>query len=148
MSTTPWNRRHPALVPYTSDHHHGLAESRRLKLAAGGEGSERVAAANGFSAFFREDAARHFADEEAHLLPALMDKGLTERAMMVTILQEHIEIRELVDELARSARAGDVHPLLMRKVAGAFSAHIKLEERQLFPMLQRVAPAVLDSILV
>ncbi|MQB00958.1 MAG: hypothetical protein GEU78_11810 [Actinobacteria bacterium] len=146
MSPTPWNRRHPALVPYTSDHHHGLAESRRLKLAAGGGAAERVAAASRFCAFFREDAARHFADEEAHLLPALMDKGLAERAMMVTILEEHIELRELVDELARGARAGDVDAHLMRKVAGAFGAHIRLEERRLFPMLQRIAPAVLDSI--
>jgi hypothetical protein len=146
--STSWNRRHPALVPYTSDHHHGLAEARRLKLAAEGEGSDRVAGARAFAGFFRDDAARHFSDEESHLLPALMNKGEEERAMMVKILVEHIEIRELVDELERDARAGDVEPRLMRRVAGAFSAHIKLEERQLFPMLQRVAPAVLDAILV
>jgi hypothetical protein len=34
----------------------------------------------------------------------------------------------------------------MRKVGGAFSAHIRLEERRLFPMFQRIAPAVLHSI--
>ena len=57
-------RRHPALVPLSHDHHHGLVLARRLRRAAEGSDRERqLQAAAEFVTFFASEGAGHFRED-------------------------------------------------------------------------------------
>ena len=133
-------KRHPSLVPLSHDHHHALVEARRLRRAADGEGAERRVAAAGFLRFFSTETVRHFREEEEQLFPALVDEDGAAGELLVSALLEHQRIHALVGRLERGLGAGEADASQMRELAALLEAHIRLEERQLFPLIQEVVP--------
>jgi hypothetical protein len=66
-------KRHPALIPLSRDHHHGLVQAARLRRAAAdGDASARLAAAREFGEFFRTEERVHLRDQEEELFPLLL----------------------------------------------------------------------------
>ena len=124
-------KRHPALVPLSYDHHHALVRARQLRRAAAGDGEERRAAAARFRRFFADETSRHFREEEEQLFP-LLDG---EPAPLVQALREHQRLRALVRQLGE-----DQSPETLTAVADLLEAHIRLEERVLFELLQQEVP--------
>jgi hypothetical protein len=59
-------KRHPALIPLSRDHHIGLMQALRLRHAADGDASARLATAREFVEFFRNE-------ERGMLLRSLME---------------------------------------------------------------------------
>ena len=119
-------RRHPALAKLSRDHHQALAVALRLRQATAETSADaRVA----FLAFWREGGAVHFDVEEEVLLPALGDHALCDR-----IRAEHDAIRADAAALAAD-EAVPAAPLA--RVGEALAAHVRLEERELFPLLER-----------
>jgi hemerythrin-like domain-containing protein len=82
---------------------------------------------------WKEELAEHFTEEEEHLFP-LPDYPDAVRSMVERALDEHRRMRELVE---RSARGEDVEETA-RQLGLLLEAHIRFEERELFPAIQEV----------
>ena len=133
-------KRHPALVPLSHDHHHGLVQARRLRRAA--EGSDRehhLQAAAEFVTFFASEGAGHFRDEEELVLPLLADRPDPAGELLAEIAAQHATIRALAGELRQSIRQESVEASQLRRLGELLERHIRLEERSLFPLIERIA---------
>ena len=130
-------RRHSALLPLTHDHHHVLAKVRRLKRAAeGGSDPELWRASQDFVDFFHTEGELHFKEEEEELVPIF---GVTLPPEAVEMLEDHVILRDLVAALAHEANVASVEPVTALRVADRFAAHVRFEEKVLFPLLESVA---------
>ena len=139
-------RRHDALVPLTHDHHHALKNARHLRLAADGSPSERVTAARAFIAFFRDDSIRHFREEEEELFPLVVDHPDAPRDGLARVLMEHIQMHALCLDLERAVEEDAVSRDLMLQAADLLKSHVRFEEDELFPAIERLVPAELETL--
>ena len=123
-------KRAEALQPLSHDHYNGLIVVRRLR-----QGLERSASPDVMGAYVQHvwthHLAHHFEQEEMHLLGPLRQAGDEGRALAGQMLDEHRRIHDLVDALA-----GDPAPDALGTLAEAMQAHIRFEERRLFPFLE------------
>ena len=88
---------------------------------------------------FTAELEPHFRIEEEHLLPALLASG--ERALVERTLSDHAALRGHLT----AAEAGQGERL--RAFGAALEAHIRFEERELFPAIEAHVPAeVLDAL--
>jgi quercetin dioxygenase-like cupin family protein len=131
-------KRHRALHALSHDHHHALVEARRLREAAAGE-ADPAGAAAAFVRFFRTSSVPHFREEEESLFP-LVVVAEEARPLLVEALLDHQHLHALVTQLEGG---GDLRPT-MRAVGERLEAHVRLEERELFPLIERLAAAELD----
>ena len=119
-------RRDPRLRRLSAEHHHALVLARRAPGETPGWLRER----------FDRELAPHFDVEERLLLPALGDDPLAART-----LADHRALREEV----AAAERGD--PGAPARFAGRLVAHVRFEERELFPRCEEILPAeVLDAV--
>jgi mannose-6-phosphate isomerase-like protein (cupin superfamily) len=128
--------RHPSLVPLSHDHHHGLVVARRLRRAVSED--ERRRAAEAFVHFIDGEGGDHFREEEDLLFPlvvASLDESpeLVERAAL-----DHIHLRTAAVRLRRAQSPPDAE--VLRALGTRLDAHIRLEERALFPLAELVVP--------
>ena len=115
-------KRHPALVPLSHEHHHNLSFAQRLRRACLNDNdAERAVLLDIFRQQYAAPLEQHFQLEEAWLLPHL------EETRGKRLLAEHRELREL-------AAAPSAAPL---RLADALIAHVRFEERELFPWLEQ-----------
>ncbi|MCW2972272.1 MAG: Hemerythrin cation binding region [Thermoleophilia bacterium] len=126
-------RRIEALVPYSHDHQHALANAHRLRLvAADGSDDELAQVVEQALAFAGQELAEHLHHEEAILLPQLDVLGVVTDDQVSRIAREHLELRTLHARLVE-------HPS-DRALAAAFAAalhdHVRWEERELFQSWQ------------
>ena len=123
-----------------SDHHHrGLVQARWLRRAAAGEeANPPEEAAEAFLEFWQEVTTAHFREEEEVLLPVVArhEGDLLGREPVVEMLVQHARIRGLVMELSDEVRDGAVKPETLRSIGELLEAHIRLEEREVFPMVE------------
>jgi len=107
-------KRHPALVHLSRDHHHTLVWARRLRRGetAGFDG-------------YRRELARHFREEEERVFPLLAEFCVEPPDVLARALVDHARIRA-------TAAGSELGTLL--------EAHVRLEERELFELLQEVVP--------
>jgi quercetin dioxygenase-like cupin family protein len=137
-------RRHPALVPLSHHHHRALVEARRARLAGGEEAAQRLAAARAFLVFFEGRAIAHFREEEERLFPVLMTDDAEPPEELVRALLEHARLHALAGQLRAELSAGEVEAGTLRGVGDLLEAHVRLEERQLFPLIEQRAAARLE----
>jgi hemerythrin-like domain-containing protein len=99
----------------SEDHHHRLVQARRLRRAGSGEGV---------------------------LLPVLARHGgnLLGQKQVVEMLAQHAEIRGLVMELSDEVEGRDVRTETLQAIGERLEEHIRLEEREVFPMLEESLP--------
>jgi quercetin dioxygenase-like cupin family protein len=129
-------QRHPALVPLSRDHHHGLVVARHLTTAE--STADRREAAEEFVRFMREDGAAHFRAEEEVVLP-MLTAFLDEPPVAVDqALVEHGRLRAAAVRLERADTVPDGDALA--EVGRLLEAHIGREEREIFPMVERTVP--------
>ena len=133
-------KRHPSLVPLSHDHHHALVEARRLRRSSDGDEEARRTAAVGFLRFFSTETIRHFREEEELLFPALVDADGSGDDLLVRALLEHQRIHALVAQLERGLTHGEADASRMRELGKLLDVHIRLEERELFPLIEQVVP--------
>src|SRR5262245_32396849 len=138
MST---HRRHESLIPLSREHHHGLLVCLRIH-----RGLEKHSAdshwlnerAEKVIRFFESDLRSHFTVEEQIVFPAMAEFEQA-GAVLKQLIEEHGHIARLVQDLGR-AEGIELSPLL-REFAGLLEAHIRKEERVLFPCYERnIAP--------
>ena len=98
------------------------------------------APAEAFVRFFRTSSVPHFREEEEALFPLVIDVEEA-RALLVQALLEHQHLHSLVAALEVG---GDIRAT-MRELGERLEAHVRLEERHLFPLIERVAAAALEG---
>ena len=122
-------KRSAELTPLSHEHHQALFVAMKLKRADG-EGAEATAA---FLDYHESTGERHFEIEEQVLLPGWLaadpggDAGAARR-----VLAEHLEIRTATARLRRSEPVVDE----LRTLGELLEAHVRYEERELFPMIE------------
>ena len=131
-------KRTPQLRSLSEDHHHGLVHARRLRRAAQEhEISSAETVAKGFLKFWQQDTALHFRKEEEVLLPVMARyKGDVSRQPLVEMLEDHARIRGLVMQLSDEVVSGNVRTETLHEIGERLEAHIRLEERVAFPLIE------------
>jgi hemerythrin-like domain-containing protein len=125
-------KRHPALAPLSRDHHHALVLAQRLGRAGESDGADAAAA---FLEHWIEEERLHFRLEEEVLLPAFAAYGDPDHPAVVRTLLDHVRIRRDVERLADGA-----DPELLHELGGRLADHVRLEENELFPLIEQTLP--------
>ncbi len=134
-------KRHADLMSFSDDHHQGLVNARRLKKAAVRDEIELAEAAGDFLEFWRHDTSLHFRKEEEVLLPVLARYGGDlGQPSVVEMLAQHARIRGLAMELGDEVGRQGVQGETLRKLGEQLEAHIRLEERRVFPFIEETLP--------
>jgi hemerythrin-like domain-containing protein len=127
-------KRHAALQPLSRDHHVALVAAQRLRRASD---ADAVGARAAFLEFWTAHGAHHFRVEEDVLLPAFAAHGDPEAPCVVRMLVDHVRIREQAQRLQRepAPRVEALHAL-----GTALERHVRLEEREVFPLIEEALP--------
>jgi iron-sulfur cluster repair protein YtfE (RIC family) len=135
-------KRHPALQPLSRDHHAALVVAQRLRRAAAADAG---AARDAFLAFWHADGAQHFRVEEDVLLPAFARYADPDDERVVRMLLDHVRIRAQAGRLQETAEpvVEDLHTL-----GAALERHVRLEEREVFPLIESALPPAAAAALV
>lgn len=120
-------------MPLSHDHHHTLVRARELRRAAADAGEQELATVSqGFRRVFAGEISRHFRDEEELVFPLLAERAGPPPEALVRAATQHARIRALVARLPDRDAAAELGSLL--------EEHVRLEERELFPLVQEVVP--------
>jgi hemerythrin-like domain-containing protein len=136
--------RHPSLRDLSFDHHHALVQALRLRRAGEGDHAHVQQVAREFLAFWDEHTRPHFREEEEALLPFFARWGDPDAEPIARMLREHVLIRRDV-ALLQSASTWEASSL--RALGEALEAHVRLEERVVFPLIEAsLPPHALDAL--
>jgi hemerythrin-like domain-containing protein len=127
-------KRSAALASLSRDHHQALVVAQRLRCATDATAAEARAA---FLTYWTEHGRMHFRLEEELLFPAYAGHGDPYDPVVLRALGEHAMIRHRADALA-AATSADAGALAL--LGAELAAHVRLEEREVFPLIERVMP--------
>ena len=127
-------KRHPALQPLSRDHHVALVAAQRLRRASAGDAA---AARGAFLEFWREHGARHFRIEEEVLLPAFAAHADPDAECVARMLMDHVRIRAAARGLEQD---GDPAVETLHELGTMLERHVRLEEREVFPLIEDALP--------
>jgi hemerythrin-like domain-containing protein len=136
-------KRSAELRELSDDHHQGLVQARRLrKASAGEEVGPLEETSRTFLEFWQRETSGHFRREEEALLPVLARyrQDVLDRGPVVKMLGQHARIRGLVMQLSDEYAGHDVRSETLGEIGELLEAHIRLEEREVFPMIEEVLP--------
>ena len=128
-------KRSDALQPLSRDHHRALEAALKLRRASA-EDAEEVS--RQFLDFWREHGGAHFRIEEEVMLPAFARHGDHTDPRVVRVLTDHVAIRRRAADL--DAR-GTPRPEDLKVLGEMLDAHVRHEERVLFPLIEQSLPA-------
>jgi hemerythrin-like domain-containing protein len=128
-------RRAHALRLLSRDHHEALAIALRLRRAK----SDTMARdRSAFLGFWHTHGRDHFRIEEELLLPAYAAHGDRRHPLVERVLADHTAIRGRVDGLEEV----DETPVwALRQLGEQLGDHVRMEERHLFPLIEKALPA-------
>lgn len=133
-------RRHDALVPLTHDHHHTLAQARRLlDVAKMPDETQRRNLANDFVNFYFGRAIRHFHEEEELFFAPVVDHPEA-RDLIARAVTEHLRLHALVRTVKRQLSSGDADGEILTRISKLLTEHVRFEEQELFPLVERLIP--------
>ena len=126
-------KRSEFLQPLSREHHAALSLARFCERAARSGDPARVReACQRTVAEFSREIERHFQDEERDVLPLL--QGTETQPLVERTLEDHRRLRSLLGDLQRD----DIEAL--GSFGGWLLAHVRFEERALFPAIEAVLP--------
>lgn len=126
-------KRAVALRPLSRDHLKALIAAKRLREATDPEEATRS-----FLEFWQPEGRHHFRVEEEVLLPGWALKAPVDRPAVARMLDDHLAIRRE----ALRIEAGEASLEELRELGVRLEAHVRFEERELFPMIE----AALDPV--
>lgn len=124
-------KRSDSLLKLSREHHGALVLAKRAQGFAATPAAADIFMAQ-LVATFAGELEPHFQDEENTLLPALQAAG--ENALVERTLAEHAELRGLIDAIAQRDLAA------LPRFGSALAAHVRFEERELFPAAENILP--------
>ncbi len=119
-------KRSQALRSLSREHHRALSVAQDLRHA---DDPERAAAK--FLEFWEREGAEHFRIEEAVLLPTWKLLGTVHAEAAARLAREHLQLRSAALALAEAASL-----VAVRQLGEELVAHVRFEERELFPMIE------------
>lgn len=126
-------KRSEALQPLSREHHTALTLVKACERAVHSANAEHVAAAcQRMTQAFANELEPHFQIEERSLLPLLKGAGM--QSLVQRTWADHKQLRELLEGL----RQNDADAL--DNFGKCLSAHVRFEERELFPALEKALP--------
>jgi hemerythrin-like domain-containing protein len=128
-------KRSQALASLSRDHHQALVVAQKLRRATDATAPQ---ARETFLAYWTGHGRRHFRLEEELLFPAYAGYGDPHDPRVLRALGEHVMIRHRADALAASPTAALA---TLEQLGGELAAHVRLEEREVFPMIERLMPS-------
>lgn len=131
--------RHEALIPLTHDHHHFLAHARRLEAAVSEDDAARRRAADDFVSFYLGRCLRNMREEQELFFPAAFREGQV-HDLVLRAVEEHLQIHDRVKRLQRELSTGQIPSETLGELAKMLSSHVRFEEDQLFPAIERTVP--------
>jgi iron-sulfur cluster repair protein YtfE (RIC family) len=129
-------KRHESLIPLSREHHYALMLCLRINRGLPDNGADAgwlKTKARQAIMFFESNLVTHFKAEEEILFPAMREMDQA-NALIVELRDEHQRLESLVQQL-RSAELNSTEATL-RGFAGLLEAHIRKEERLLFPIYE------------
>jgi len=127
-------KRSEALASLSRDHHQALVVAQKLRRATDATALE---ARETFLAYWSRHGHRHFRLEEELLFPAYAGYGDPHDPLVLRALGQHVMIRHLAAALADVETA---LPASLEQLGAELAAHVRLEEREVFPLIERVMP--------
>jgi len=127
-------KRSVALASLSRDHHQALVVAQRLRRATDATAAE---AREAFLRYWASHGRVHFRLEEELLFPAYAGHGDPQDPLVLRALGEHAMIRHRAAALAATPSAA---PDALRQLGIELAAHVRLEEREVFPLIERVMP--------
>jgi Hemerythrin HHE cation binding domain len=127
-------KRSTALASLSRDHHQALVVAQQLRRATDATASEARAA---FLAYWAGHGRLHFRLEEELLLPAYAGYGDPHDPVVLRALGQHAMIRHRAIALAAEMSADRG---ALRQLGAELASHVRLEEREVFPLIERVMP--------
>ena len=128
-------KRSEALAILSRDHHQALVVAQKLTHA---DADTATAARTRFLAYWNPDGRRHFQLEEELLLPAYAAYGDAHHPLVLRVLGDHVAIRAQANRLDAQP---DATPDTLHELGTTLAAHVRLEERELFPIIEDTIPA-------
>ncbi len=123
-------KRDAALASLSRDHHQALVVAQKLRRADPGSAGEARAA---LLAFWEPHGRTHFRREEEILLPAFAARGDPYHPLLARALCDHVVIRHRVGSILHG---GAREPAHLHELGLRLTAHVRLEERELFPLIE------------
>jgi hemerythrin-like domain-containing protein len=126
--------RHPALIPLSHEHQHGLALCLLTERALNADSSpENVSAqARAIIEQFDQELQGHFDTEEQILFPVLALLPEVQE-LVAELIEEHQRMLGIVERLRKESP-----PELVRNFVSILREHIRKEESRLFESAQRL----------
>jgi hemerythrin-like domain-containing protein len=132
--------RHETLIPLTHDHHHALAQARRLHdVSKMDDVTARRNLANDFLNFYFGSAIRHFHEEEELFFAPLIDHPQA-RDLIVRAVVDHLRLHALVRTVKRQLTDGEADQDALGEISRILTQHVRFEEKELFPLIERLIP--------
>jgi iron-sulfur cluster repair protein YtfE (RIC family) len=129
-------QRHTALVPLSQEHHHGLMLVLKIKKGVQ-YGVETARMSAYLLSEFREALVPHFREEEEGVFRWLQETD----PLRIRALEEHRRMESLADSIATDTE----NLSLLQMFIEVLEAHIRFEERVLFPLIQDRFPDQLND---
>lgn len=130
-------KRTEALKSLSREHHQALFIAHRLREE---EGPDVLAA---LADFWHEEGRNHFRIEEEILIPGSGLPGPDQDAQVARLFDDHRQIRAQVKEILGEVAS----PQQQRELGTALAAHVRFEERELFPRIESMlTPEELDQL--
>lgn len=127
-------KRSAALASLSRDHHQALVVAQQLRRA---DPDRAPDARERFLAYWHGHGQRHFQLEEEILLPSYASYGDPYDPLVLRVLGDHVAIRQRANQLADRP---EPDPDALHDLGERLAAHVRLEERELFPMIEQAMP--------
>jgi hemerythrin-like domain-containing protein len=142
-------KRNRNLHPLSWEHHTALTSvvliRRQIESGASRERLERIASE--FAQFHKEGLLPHFRHEEEWVLPRFLRHVPEDHPMVLRLLTDHVALHAMVYLVGCAAESGDDLTRPLSELADRLEAHIRFEERELFPRVEATLSATeLDEI--
>ena len=128
-------KRAAALVSLSRDHHKTLVVARDLRRA---DAESVCDVRSTFLAHWHAHGRAHFRLEDEVLLPAFAAHGDAYHPLVGRALCDHVAIRQRVRAL--DANPSPI-PAVLHELGSQLAEHVRLEERELFPLIEQTMPA-------
>lgn len=136
---TTSTRRHDSLIPLSREHQYALMLCLRIHrglIEHDNQNEWLQTKADQAVRFFEGELVTHFRAEEELLFPAMRELAGAPR-IIEELLEEHREMGRLIDQLRKPEISSLASTL--KEFADILEAHIRKEERELFPIYEQQA---------
>lgn len=130
-------KRHPALIPLSSDHHQALLLAQLLKKNAPlykGLPANVNGKMNYVLEKYHKELENHFREEEDFVFPFLKGKDAELDKLISEVLNEHIILKEKILSLTDNTKLA----VQLDEIGNILESHIRKEERILFQKVQDI----------